>query len=81
MEAESIDELRTKSMLKAEQKCRHLFTGGGSSSLKVAKPLAVLIFWELVISCRKGVNVCSMRIKRQKKAAQVTKAVALMDIV
>jgi len=46
----------------------------------VAEPLAVLIFWELVISCRKGVDVCSRRIKQQKKAAKVTKAVAPMDM-
>jgi len=67
-------------MLKAERRCRHLFTGGVCFSLKVAEPLAVLIFWELVISRRKGVVVCSRRIKRQKKAAKVTKAVALMDM-
>jgi len=57
LEAECLDDLRTKSMLKAERKCRHLFTGGVCLSLKVAEPLAVLIFWELVISQRKGVNV------------------------
>jgi len=63
LEAECIDDLRTKSMLKAESKCRHLFTGGVCFSLKVAEPLAVLIFWELVISPRKGVDVSSRRIK------------------
>ena len=49
-------------------------------SLKVAAPLAVLIFWELVISRRKGVDVSTRRIKRQKKVAKVTKAVALMEM-
>jgi len=67
-------------MLKAESKCRHLFTGGVCFSLKVAEPLAVLIFWELVISRRKGVDVSSGRIKWQKKAANVTKAMALMEM-
>ena len=49
LEAECLDDLHTKSMLKAERKCRHLFTGGACFSLKVAEPLAVLNFWELVI--------------------------------
>jgi len=82
LEAECLDDLRAKSMLKAERKCRHLFTGRAliCFSLKVAEPLAVLTFWELVTSRRKGVDVCSRRIKRQKKAAKVTKAVALMDM-
>jgi len=80
LKAECIDDLRTKSMLKAERKYRHLFTGGVCFSLKVAEPPAVLIFWELVISRRKGVDVSSRRIKRQKKAAKVTKAVALMEM-
>jgi len=44
LEAECIDDLRAKSMLKAERKCRHLFTGGVCFSLKVAEPLAILIF-------------------------------------
>jgi len=44
LEAESLDDLRTKSMLKAEMKCWHLFTGGVCFSLKVAEPLVVLIF-------------------------------------
>jgi len=50
LEAECLDNLRTKSMLKVEKKCWHLFTGGACFSLKVAEPLAVHIFWELVIS-------------------------------
>jgi len=80
LEAECINDLHTKSMLKAERKCQHLFTGGVCFSFKVAEPLAVLIFWELVISRRKGVDVSSRRIKRQKKAAKVTKAMALMEM-
>jgi len=71
LEAECINDLRTKSMLKAESKCWHLFTGGVCFSLKVAEPLAVLIFWELVISRRKGVDVSSRKIKQQKKATKV----------
>jgi len=80
LEAECINDLRTKSMLKAETKYRHLFTGGVCFSLKVAEPLAVLIFWELVISRHKRVDVSSRRIKQQKKAAKVTKAMASMEM-
>jgi len=79
LEVECFGDLHAKSMLKAERKCWHMFKGGACFSLKVAELLAVLIFWELVISQRKGVDVCSRRIKQQKKAAKVTKAVALMD--
>jgi len=80
MEVECLDDLRTKSTLKAERKCWHLFTGGAWFSLKVAEPLVVLVFWELVGSLRKGVDMCSRRIKQQKKAAKVTKAMALLDM-
>jgi len=65
----------------AERKCRHLFTGRVCFSLKVAEPLVVVVFWELVVISRhKGADVCSRRIKQQKKAAKVTKAAAHINM-
>jgi len=63
-----------------EAECLDDLCTGVDFSPKVTEPLVVLIFWELVISQHKGVDVCSRRIKQQKKVAKVTKAVALMDM-
>ena len=51
-EANTIDDLRTKCMKKAEKKCRHLHMGAVQFSLKTEQPRCRIRFWTLAL-CRR----------------------------
>ena len=51
-EAEAIDVMRTKCMLKAEKKCRKLKMGMVDFSPEVASCLNQLAFWDVAVGCK-----------------------------
>ena len=72
IEAENIDLLKTKAMLRAQKKCRRLYMGLVDFSAAVDIPRKRIQFWEIAIRRRKGIKVSVNLWKRRKKKAKVT---------
>ena len=70
-EADAIDALKTKCMLKAEKKCRSLKMGGVDFSEATEQPRRCIRFWELAIKRRQGKRVSSRHWARRKKKANM----------
>jgi len=70
-EAKDIDLLKTKAMLRAQKKCKHLYMGTVSFSGAVDLPCKPIQFWSTAIRCRKGCKVSVNLWKQQKKKARV----------
>ena len=89
-EAEAIDVMRTKCMLKAEKKCRKLKMGMVDFSPEIAQSLNMLAFWDVAIKRRLQVqNTTNTSPKarislslwhRKKKKAGITRQVGLMTL-
>ncbi len=70
-EANEIDAIRTKCMLKAERKCRKKFFGSVDFSAAVDEPRKRIAFWRIAIRRQEGRFVRSRLWSRKKKAAKV----------
>ena len=91
-EAEAIDCLRTRCMLKAEKKCRKLRMGRVDFSPKLAKYLNQMAFWDVAIARRElkeksraarrrdRRKISSILWRRKKKAAKITKSTKDMSL-
>ena len=71
IEAENIDMLKTKAMLRAQKKCRRLYMGLVDFSAAVDIPRKRIQFWEIAVRRRKGLKVSINLWKRRKKKAKV----------
>ena len=79
-EAEAIDALKTKLMLKAEKKCRKLRMGEVSFSEATEKPRREVAFWQLAIRRRLGLPVSSRLWKRRKKKANIIEDIRSLSL-
>jgi len=77
-EAEEIDLLKTKAMLRAQKKCKHLYMGTVSFSGAVDLPHKRIQFWSTAIRRHKGCKVSVNLWKRQKKKAKADVSVREM---
>lgn len=79
-EADAIDALKTKLMLRAESKCRKLRMGAIAFSEATAQPRRQIQFWSLAIRRRLGVPVSSKLWRRKKKKANIEEPTRDMSI-
>jgi len=81
--ANTIDDLRTKCMKKAERKCRHLHMGAVQFSLKTEQPHRRIRFWTLALRQRLKIKVNPslwMQAKKKAKVEVMVNTLSLTDI-
>ena len=79
-EADAIDVIKTKCMLKAEHKCRKLRMGAVYFSEATELPRRQIAFWEIAIRRRLGLTISPRLWRRKKEAAAIKTTIHNLDL-
>ena len=80
-EANSIDNLRTQSMLYADSRCRQIHTGAIQYSAAIRQPWRRIMFWRAALKRRNNArSINGRRFDRLKHSAGITNSIAHMTL-